>query len=122
MANEPDALKLEADAVRHASGESRSLAASLPRLMLESRRIAATVIHGLHGRRRSGSGENFWQYRRFLSGEPPSGIAPLDAAGTAGGAAEPDPKRAKQDVTKSPAERTQAAKAEYSGMSSRGSG
>jgi uncharacterized protein (DUF58 family) len=28
------------------------------------------VIHGLHGRRRSGSGENFWQYRRFLSGEP----------------------------------------------------
>jgi hypothetical protein len=27
---------------------------------------------------------------RFLSGEPPSGIAPLDAAGTAGGAAEPD--------------------------------
>jgi uncharacterized protein (DUF58 family) len=70
MANEPDSLKLEADAVRHASGESRSLAASLPRLMLESRRIAATVIHGLHGRRRSGSGENFWQYRRFLSGEP----------------------------------------------------
>lgn len=70
MANEPDALKLEADAVRHASGASRSLAASLPRLMLESRRIAATVIHGLHGRRRSGSGENFWQYRRFLSGEP----------------------------------------------------
>src|SRR6185312_2886115 len=31
--------------------------------------IAATVIHGLHGRRRSGSGENFWQFRRFVSGE-----------------------------------------------------
>jgi uncharacterized protein (DUF58 family) len=70
MAIGPDALKLEADAVRHASGQSRTLAASLPRLMLESRRIAATVIHGLHGRRRSGSGENFWQYRRFVSGEP----------------------------------------------------
>lgn len=70
MAIEPDALTLEANAVRHASGQSRTLAASLPRLMLESRRIAATVIHGLHGRRRSGSGENFWQYRRFLSGEP----------------------------------------------------
>jgi uncharacterized protein (DUF58 family) len=70
MASEPDALKPEADAVRHASGRSRTLAASLPRLMLESRRIAATVIHGLHGRRRSGSGENFWQYRRFMSGEP----------------------------------------------------
>jgi uncharacterized protein (DUF58 family) len=70
MAIEPDALKTEKDAVRRASGQSRTLAASLPRLMLESRRIAATVIHGLHGRRRSGSGENFWQYRRFVSGEP----------------------------------------------------
>jgi uncharacterized protein (DUF58 family) len=41
----------------------------MPRLILESRKIAATVIHGLHGRRRSGSGENFWQFRRFVSGE-----------------------------------------------------
>jgi hypothetical protein len=60
---------------------------------------------------------------RFLSGEPPSGVAALDAAGTAGGAAEPDPRRAKDDVTKSKADRTEASKAEkaeYSGMSSRG--
>ena len=54
---------------------------------------------------------------RFLSGEPPSGIAPLDAVGTAGGAAEPDPRHAKDDVTKSKGERTAAAKSEYSGMS-----
>jgi hypothetical protein len=57
---------------------------------------------------------------RFLSGEPPSGVAPLDAAGTAGGAAKPDPKHAKDDVTRSATEREDAAKAEYSGMSSRG--
>jgi uncharacterized protein (DUF58 family) len=56
--------------VRRATGEGRTLAASMPRLMLEARRIAATVVHGLHGRRRAGSGENFWQYRRFNSGEP----------------------------------------------------
>src|SRR5271168_4222567 len=56
--------------VARAVGTGRSLAASMPRLILESRRIAATVIHGLHGRRRAGPGENFWQYRRFLSGEP----------------------------------------------------
>ena len=56
---------------------------------------------------------------RFLSGEPPTGVAALDAAGTAGGAAEPDPAKAKQDVTKSKAQRAEAAKAEYSGMSSR---
>jgi uncharacterized protein (DUF58 family) len=70
MAIAPESQKIETDAIRHASGQSRTLAAGLPRLILEARRIAATVIHGLHGRRRSGSGENFWQYRRFLSGEP----------------------------------------------------
>ncbi len=59
----------EIEAVRRADGESRSLAASLPRLVLEARRISANVIHGLHGRRRAGTGENFWQYRRFVSGE-----------------------------------------------------
>jgi len=56
--------------VPHAVGEGRTLAASMPRLVLEARRVAATIIHGLHGRRRAGTGENFWQYRRFLSGEP----------------------------------------------------
>ena len=40
-------------AIRRADGESRTLAASLPRLVLEARRIAANVIHGLHGRRRA---------------------------------------------------------------------
>ena len=55
---------------------------------------------------------------RFLSGEPPSGVAALDAAGTAGGAAEPDTRLAKGDVTKSSDERAAVAKGEYSGMSS----
>src|SRR6204780_3377494 len=57
-------------AVGRAVGEGRPLAATIPRLILDARRVAATVIHGLHGRRRAGSGENFWQYRRFVSGEP----------------------------------------------------
>ena len=56
--------------VQSATGQARSLADSMPRLVLEARRIASTVIHGLHGRRRAGSGENFWQYRRFVFGEP----------------------------------------------------
>jgi uncharacterized protein (DUF58 family) len=60
----------ETEATWRATGQARSLAASIPRLILEARRVAATVIHGLHGRRRAGSGENFWQYRRFISGEP----------------------------------------------------
>src|ERR1700754_4464026 len=62
--------KHEIKATQHASGEARTLAETMPRLILEARRIAATVIHGLHGRKRAGPGENFWQYRRFLSGEP----------------------------------------------------
>jgi uncharacterized protein (DUF58 family) len=64
----------ELDATRRATGEGRSLAASIPRLILEARRVAATVIHGLHGRRRAGTGENFWQFRRFVSGEPSSRV------------------------------------------------
>ncbi len=64
----------DAAAIGRASGESRTLAASMPRLILEARRVAATVIHGLHGRRRAGPGENFWQYRRFVSGEPASRV------------------------------------------------
>ena len=64
----------ELAAIRRADGESRTLAASLPRLVLEARRIAANVIHGLHGRRRAGAGESFWQYRRFVSGEPSQSV------------------------------------------------
>ncbi len=70
MASKPKGPREELHATQFASGEGRSLADTLPRLILESRRIAATVIHGLHGRKRSGPGENFWQYRRFVSGEP----------------------------------------------------
>ena len=59
---------------------------------------------------------------RFLSGEPPSGHPTLDAIGTAGGAAEPDPPHAKDDVTRSAGDRARAATADregYSGMSAR---
>ncbi len=74
MAAETGHTAKEIVAIRRADGESRTLAASLPRLVLEARRIAANVIHGLHGRRRAGSGESFWQYRRFVSGEPSQNV------------------------------------------------
>ena len=61
---------------------------------------------------------------RFLSGEPPIGISTnLDAAATATGAAKPDPRHAKDDVTKPPEQRAAAAAEDatdqYSGMSRR---
>jgi uncharacterized protein (DUF58 family) len=74
MAAEPAGDRQEVEAVQHAMAQGRSLAATLPRLILEARRIAATIIHGLHGRRRAGAGENVWQYRRFVSGEPASRV------------------------------------------------
>src|SRR5438105_5587626 len=74
MAGKSAALPQETQAIWHAMGDGRTLAATMPRLILEARRVAATVIHGLHGRRRAGPGENFWQYRRFVSGEPASRV------------------------------------------------
>src|ERR1700685_4441368 len=61
-------------AIQRAVGEGRTLAATMPRLILEARRVASTIIHGMHGRRRAGPGENFWRYRRFVSGEPASRV------------------------------------------------
>jgi uncharacterized protein (DUF58 family) len=71
---EPARNDAEQQAVQAAVGKSRKLAARIPRLMLDARRVAATVIHGVHGRRRAGPGENFWQYRRFVSGEPSGNV------------------------------------------------
>jgi uncharacterized protein (DUF58 family) len=45
--------------------ESHSLAARMPALLVEAQRIARTVSHGTHGRRRAGPGETFWQFRYF---------------------------------------------------------
>ena len=65
---------IETSSVRQATVEARRLADAIPRLILDARRVASTVIHGLHGRRRAGPGENFWQYRRFVSGEPAQNV------------------------------------------------
>jgi uncharacterized protein (DUF58 family) len=74
MAADNTASHPDVGAVGRALGTGRSLAATMPRLILEARRVASTVIHGLHGRRRPGPGENFWQYRRFTSGEAASRV------------------------------------------------
>ncbi len=46
-----------------------ALAARMPRLVLEARRVSSLLAHGLHGRRRAGPGESFWQFRPFVTGE-----------------------------------------------------
>ena len=50
------------------------LARRLPNLTVTARQVAATVMHGVHGRRRAGVGETFWQFRPYVMGEPTSRI------------------------------------------------
>lgn len=45
------------------------LAAPLPPLMVAAKRVASTVSQGVHGRRRVGQGETFWQFRRYQPGD-----------------------------------------------------
>jgi len=70
LANERAALQpfLTEEARAH------GLAARMPALLVEARRVAHTVTHGTHGRRRSGPGETFWQFRHFDTNDPMSAI------------------------------------------------
>jgi len=45
------------------------LATTLPPLLVAAHRVAATVIQGVHGRRRVGQGDAFWQFRQYRSGD-----------------------------------------------------
>ncbi|MEE9347027.1 MAG: DUF58 domain-containing protein, partial [Robiginitomaculum sp.] len=62
----PTALELRRRAAR--------LAAPYPGLLAEAERVAAIVSQGVHGRRRAGQGETFWQYRNYDSSDSASRI------------------------------------------------
>ena len=62
MADRP----LAALSARRAEG----LAGRLPPLLVAAERVASTVAQGVHGRRRVGQGDSFWQFRRFVAGDP----------------------------------------------------
>jgi uncharacterized protein (DUF58 family) len=48
---------------------AESLGGALPPLLVAAERVAATVAQGVHGRRRTGRGDSFWQYRPFSEGD-----------------------------------------------------
>ncbi|MDH3662297.1 MAG: DUF58 domain-containing protein [Alphaproteobacteria bacterium] len=50
------------------------LAERLPPLLVAAERVAVTVAQGVHGRRRVGVGETFWQFRPYQQGEPTTRI------------------------------------------------
>ncbi len=49
--------------------QAELLAATLPPLLVAAERVASIVAQGVHGRRRVGIGETFWQYRRYQPGD-----------------------------------------------------
>lgn len=48
---------------------AEAAAAALPPLLVAAERVAATVAQGVHGRRRVGQGEAFWQFRQYQPGD-----------------------------------------------------
>lgn len=54
--------------------DARLAAGDLPELLVEASQIAHTVAPGLHGRRRRGVGETFWQFRRYTAEDAASRI------------------------------------------------
>lgn len=54
--------------------DAERLGSALPPLLVEAERVAQTVAQGVHGRRRVGQGETFWQFRRYLPGDSTTAI------------------------------------------------
>lgn len=61
----------DAATLRHAAEQAASV---FPPLLVAAERVAVTVAQGVHGRRRIGQGDSFWQYRRYQSGDASSSI------------------------------------------------
>lgn len=57
------------EGARASQQRAERLAAVLPPLLVRAERVAATVAQGVHGRRRVGTGDTFWQFRRYEMGD-----------------------------------------------------
>lgn len=63
------ALRGREDPSRPLQQRAESIAATMPPLLTAAERVAATVAQGVHGRRRVGQGDAFWQFRTFQPGD-----------------------------------------------------
>ena len=54
--------------------QAEDLAEAMPPLVTEAEHVASTVAQGVHGRRRTGMGETFWQFRRYREGDTASSV------------------------------------------------
>ena len=62
--------------------DAEKVAGALPALLIEAERLVSTIAIGIHGRRRSGIGETFWQYRRAEPGDDQNDIDWRRSAGS----------------------------------------
>ncbi len=74
MASPPSTQAAIQAAIQASIPWAEQLGAALPPLLVEAERVAATVMPGVHGRRRAGPGEAFWQFRPYVAGDPSSRI------------------------------------------------
>ncbi len=61
--------RLPAEGAGRRRAEAEAAASRLPALQVAAERVAMTVLQGVHGRRRVGQGEAFWQFRRYAPGD-----------------------------------------------------
>ncbi len=59
---------------QHLRDRAQVLAGALPPVLAYAERLAASVAIGVHGRKRAGSGESFWQYRHAMPGDSAANI------------------------------------------------
>lgn len=69
----PKATPAAVEALR-AQQRAEALSSALPPLLAAAERVATTVAQGVHGRRRVGTGETFWQFRRYEPGDATNAI------------------------------------------------
>lgn len=68
------ARRVDSDTPAWLRRDAERISGALPPLLAEAERLAASVAMGVHGRRRAGPGESFWQYRQAMPGDPATAI------------------------------------------------
>jgi uncharacterized protein (DUF58 family) len=69
LAASPPTPPYRRERIAHLAGAAEEIAALADATALRARNLAHTVQPGLHGRRKAGSGDSFWQYRRYMQGD-----------------------------------------------------
>ena len=52
------------------TANAAQLSSVIPDLVVKARNVSHSIIQGIHGRKKSGPGETFWQFRKYQNGDP----------------------------------------------------